>query len=223
MKKIYTLLLLSIATISSPDAQQTNGLAAFVKSGLYSLSSSALNKIAPAGFNLKHNTSVTLGAEGYYRGNKMLFILDGNVGLENSKVIGSQAVKLYSESIFGKAGWVIKEKKHYWIYPSIGIGIASLEVNMYDEKNELVNNLGSHLINNASVEVGINADFIFKKTADPIVNVSMLSGLRAGYRLSVKNKTWRNFDGNKIYGMPSYAQNGFYVTLAIGYGVFIKN
>jgi hypothetical protein len=61
------------------------GLAAFIKSGFYtssSSSSSSLNKIVPAGFNL-HSTSVTLGGEGYCRNNKMLFILDGNIGLEN--------------------------------------------------------------------------------------------------------------------------------------------
>ena len=116
-----------------------------------------------------------------------------------------------------------KRKKHYWIYPSLGIGIASLDINTYNTKDELIDNLKSHLINNTSFDLGINADFIMKKKADSPGYLSMISGLRAGYRLSVKNKAWKDFDGNKLYNMPSYAQNGFYITLAIGYGIFIKN
>ena len=164
MKKIYTLLFLFIISIARSDAQQMNGLAAFVKSGFYTLSSSSssLNKIVHAGFDL-HSTSVTLGGEGYYRNNKMLFILDGNIGLENSKIISFQEVKVFSEAMYIKAGWIIKEKKHYWIYPSIGIGIASLDINTYNTKDELIDNLKSHLINNTSFDLGINADFIMKK------------------------------------------------------------
>ena len=225
MKKTYIFLLTGIIFIGSVGAQQINGLAAFVKSGFYSLSSwsSALNKITPAGFNLRNNTSVTLGAEGYYRADKILFILDGNMGLEDSKTTASQGVELYSEAIFIKTGWIITEKKTYWIYPSAGVGIALLGLNTYDKKNEFIDDWESHLINNASLDLGINADFIFRKISDPPGSVSMISGLRAGYRLSVKNKTWRrDFGGNTLQGMPSYAQNGFYVMLAIGYGKFIK-
>jgi hypothetical protein len=189
MKTIYTLLFLSLISIAKSDAQKMDGLAAFVKSGIYSLStsSSALNKIAPAGFNLQYTSFATLGGEGYYRSNKTILMLDGNIGLENSMVNASSGVKLYSEAIFAKTGWIIKEKKHYWVYPAIGMGIASLNLNSYDKKNELAGNLQSHLINNASVDVGINADFIFKKIANSDGR-SMITGLRAGYRLSVNNK-----------------------------------
>jgi len=221
MKKIYTVLFLYLISIARLDAQQMDGLAAFVKSGVYSLSSS-LNEIAPPGFNLPYTTFASLGGEGYYRNNKTLFILDGNIGLENSKIIASRGVKLYSQTIFAKAGWIIKEKKHYWIYPTIGIGIASLNMNTCNKKNDFADNLQSHLIDNALVDLGINADFIFKKIANP-QGQSMISGLRAGCRLSVKNKAWRGFDGNKLDNLPYYAQNGFYISLAIGYGIFIKN
>ena len=136
MKKFYTLLFLFIISFTGLDAQQMTGLAAFVKSGFYTLSSScssSLNKIVPAGFSL-HSTFVTLGGEGYYRNNKMLFILDGNIGLENSTIISFQEVKVFSEALYTKAGWIVKEKKHYWVYPSIGIGIASLDINTSDTK-----------------------------------------------------------------------------------------
>ena len=103
------------------------------------------------------------------------------------------------------------------------MGILTLDLSTYDKKNDLADNLKSHLIDNYSVDLGINADFIFKKIPNPQGVVLMISGLRAGYRLSVKNKVWRDFDGNKLDNMPSYAQNGFYVSLAIGYGIFIKN
>jgi hypothetical protein len=96
------------------------------------------------------------------------------------------------------------------------VGITSLELNTYDKKFDFANNPKQYLINNASMDFGINADFIFKKMGNPAGTVSPISGLRAGYRLSVENKVWRDFDGNKLNNMPSYSQNGFYVTLSIG-------
>jgi hypothetical protein len=113
MKKIYAVLFLCIISTAGLKAQQTNGLATFVRSGLYTLSSSSssLNKIAPAGFDLLHASFATVGAEGYYRDNRLLLILDGNIGLENSKIITSQSVKLYTETFFVKTGWIVKRKE----------------------------------------------------------------------------------------------------------------
>ena len=222
MKTIFTCFTM-LLFVSVGEAQKTQGVAAFVTSGYYSLSqSSSVNKVVPATYGYQSNNFFTVGAEAYYRYNKMLFALSGNIGIQNNRSIYKEGIKFSSGTSYASLGWIVLEQKHYWLYPSIGFGIAAIDMNTYDQKNYETEDIQSHIINNASFDVGLNADFILKRSYDAAELSSVLTGLRAGYRFSIQNKTWRNFYGEKLTGLPAYTQNGFYITAAIGCGAFIK-
>ena len=92
-------------------AQQIGGIAIFSKIGYTSLSGSAtiLNKIA-AGNGFSDNF-IVFGAEGYYRTNKIIFGLDGNIGIQNAKSTYANRAKLFSGAGYAKFGRIIIEKK----------------------------------------------------------------------------------------------------------------
>ena len=164
MKKIFALSILFLMVAYSSDAQPVQGVAAFVKSGYYSLSSAAsLNKITPAGYGSRSNNFFTLGAECYYRNNKMILTVDGNIGVQNGKSIYDKGIKFSTGTGYAKFGWIIIEQSHYWIYPNIGAGIAAIAMNTYDKKCDNARDIQTHINNNASMDLGLNTDIVLKR------------------------------------------------------------
>ena len=47
-------------------------------------------------------------------------------------------------------------------------------------------------------------------------------GLRAGYHISQQSSSWRNDVNDRLPNLPAYTNKGYYVTLAIGGGRFVK-
>lgn len=224
MKKKFALSILILMLASGTNAQFVQGIAAFVKSGYYTLASaSSLNKIAPAAYSNQSKNFFTVGAEGYYRWNKMLFGIDGNIAVQNGESAYTEGIKFSSGLASARFGYIISEEKDYWVYPSIAAGMAIIDMNIYDKKNDATQNLLTYINRNPSIDVGLNTDFILKKHSGTEEGFSsILAGIRAGYKFSIKNRTWRDFYGNRIDGMPTYNQNGFYITATIGCGAFIK-
>ena len=223
MKKTIIPLIISTLFVGGLYAQQITGIAVFSKIGYTSLSGSAstLNKIAPSyrGFS---NDFVTAGAEAYYRTNKIILALDGSIGLQNAKSTPTKWTDVSAGSAYARFGWIITEKRHYWIYPSIGLGIAGIDINTHNYETDEVTNLKNKLLSSPSFDVGFNADYIVNKIIDPEGYGTLFFGLRTGYRLSIKSCEWWDNDGNKIKNMPSYGYNGFYIMVTIGGGGFVR-
>jgi hypothetical protein len=221
MKKTIILIAISIVNTCCLFAQDINGIAVFSKMGYTSLSRSAssLDKIAPPCSGFSHNF-IAFGGEGYYRRNKIIIALDANIGFQKAKSSCIERAEVFSGAAYARLGRIIAEKKHYWIYPSIGAGVAAVDVNTYG--NDEAPNLKNKLHYSPSFDIGFNADFIMRKIPDQEDFGTMLIGLRTGYRASIKNKTWRDNNNNRLSNMPSYRQNEFYIMLTIGSGVFVR-
>jgi len=219
-KSIIPLLVFFLMTVGS-SAQQINGVAVFSKIGYTSLtrSTAILNKVSPgSGFS---NDFILFGTEGYFRTNKLILGLDGTIGLQNRKLSSRASIEASAGALYARGGYIIAEKKHYWVYPSIGAGIAGIDIDMKDYTTDEVARLKNKLISSPSLDLGINADFIVNKLFDQGDYGALLFGLRAGYRMSIK-KSWADNDGNKLANMPSYGYNGFYIMATIGGGAFIR-
>jgi hypothetical protein len=185
----------------------------------HSGSSSTLNKIAPPGSGFSNNF-IAFGAEGYFRANKIVVALDANMGLQKMKPTCIERAAVSSGVAYARLGWIMAEKKHYWIYPSIGPGIAAVDINTY--VNDEASNLKNKLHYSPSFDMGFNADFIMRKIPDKEDFGTMLIGLKTGYRVSIRNKGWRDNNNNKLSNMPSNGQNEFYIMVTIGSGVFVR-
>jgi hypothetical protein len=223
MKKTIILSILTIVFTHNLYAQEMAGIAIFSKIGYTSLpgSSSTLTNIAPHGSTVNNN-STAFGAEGYFRINKVILVLDGNMAIQNAESADANKARIFQCVAYTKVGRIILDKTHYWIYPSLGLGVASIDINTYNNENDEVTNLKNKVLSSPSFDFGFNADFIANKIMNREGYGAWLLGLRTGYRVSIKNCGWRDNDGNKLSNMPSYTYKGFYVMVTIGGGVFVR-
>jgi len=223
MKKTIILSILTIVFTHNLYAQQIAGIAIFSKIGYTSLpgSSSTLTNIAPHGSTVNNN-STAFGAEGYLRINKVILALDGNMAIQNAESADANKARIFQCAAYTKVGRIILDKTHYWIYPSLGLGVASIDINTYNNENDEVTNLKNKVLSSPSFDFGFNADFIANKIMNREGYGAWLLGLRTGYRASIKSCGWRDNDGNKLSNMPSYTYKGFYVMVTIGGGVFVR-
>lgn len=225
MKKSIILCLFTLIFTVSLSAQSIKGGAGFLKLGYANMSKagSTLDKIAPEGIKGFTNDFVTIGAEGYYRHNCFIFALDCNMGAQKAiKPVNSGAEAFYGAGLL-KIGMVVSQEDNYWIYPSIGAGSSFLVMTTYDKVGSKTENISNKALFNPTFDFGLNADFLLNKTPESGKFGSWILGVRTGYRASFENSNWRDTDGNKINGLPAYANNGFYVSLTIGGGGFVRN
>lgn len=149
-------------------------------------------------------------------------MLDGNIGVQNSKSVGAGWTAAAAGAAYAKAGWIITEKQHYWLYPSIGLGMAGVDINTHNYVNDEVINLKNKSLATPSFDLGFDSDIIVNRIVNHEGYGALLLGLRTGYRLSKKNCAWRDNDGNKLVNMPFYGYNGFYIMVIVGGGTFVK-
>jgi hypothetical protein len=216
-------LLLCTNTVS---AQRVRGGAGFFKGG-YSYapgSGNTFNKIAPAGINGFTNNYALIGGEGYYKGKNIVLSLEGTVAAQKDRAAGNVHAENFVYAGHLRLGFIVSESKNCWIYPSIGSGTAAIALNTYTKasSSEKAQNLENKILVSPSFDIGLNADYILSRVPDKKAYGALLMGLRTGYRFSFRNDNWRNGDWDKLNGLPAYANNGFYVTVAIGGGGFVK-
>jgi hypothetical protein len=225
MKKIITILIIASVLLSPSSAQLTRGGAAFVKLGYARLdgSGSVFDKIAPAGVSPFSNNAAAFGAEGYYRINKLILGLDGNIGVHGVKLTDSKAAEALSGAAYARFGRIIKENKNYWLYPSIGIGTGAIALKTYARVNTGTSYEKINYLLSPSLDFGMNADFgLVRAQIDGKYNYLIL-GLRAGYRVSRSTDNWHGAKYDKLTITPSYGYHGFYIMASIGIGEFSDN
>jgi len=224
MKKIIMLLIMAGIFTGELSAQGSRGGAGFIKIGSTYLpgSASIFNEIAPPGISGFGNNFVAFGAEGYYRANKIILALDGNIAIQGVKLTESKAAEAFSGGGYARFGRIIKENRDFWVYPSIGVGTAAIALNTYDQVNAESSNEKINYLFNTSFDFGFNADFILLRAPGEKYYSALILGLRTGYRVSYKNDNWHGGDDYKISNTPSYGYHGYYIMATFGIGSFTK-
>jgi hypothetical protein len=222
MKKILLYLVVLVMLVTNINAQK--GGAAFFKTGyLYAPGSAKIFNAIDGGSNTGFtNNYMIVGLELYYRTGKAILSWEGYTAQQVSSTIGGSP---NAEPFLGASqlrfGWVVNDKKRSVVYPSIGLGSAATILATYPRNNEKNFKTSNQFLLTPSIDIGINKDiFIDKIVPGSKKYGGMIVGLRAGYRTSVNSNNWRNDNWDKLYNMPSYSNNCFYLSVNIGAGSF---
>jgi len=229
--QFYTIFIL-LMLAGAVEAQEIKGIAGFIQSGYMNApnAAKAFSEIYPdntAGFA---NNYWLIGATAYYRNNNNMFMGDLQFGLQKVYSFNDKHAGAVYEAVLGKYGRIIKEEKNFWIYPSAGVGASVIALTSYDKINGERENMRTQTLVSPTFDIGMNADFLLSKLEwNKNYYLGWISGVKAGYRVSVKSKRWKKDEDefykdafNKIYEMPSYTNSAFYVTLSFGMGSFDK-
>lgn len=224
--KILLLTILLLWT-SVAAAQRIKGGAGFVKVGITNAPGAGLvlDQIAPVGVSGFSDQFYVLGGEGYYRTGNIVLALDGHISAQNARSSGTNYGEGYTYFGHAKLGWIVGQGARYWVYPTVGFGTAALAMTTYTKtgNDAKAENRQNRYLYRPSFDIGLNADYLLSKsrTTDPRFG-GVLLGLRAGYHISQQSSSWRNDANDRLAGLPSYGNRGYYVTLAIGGGGFVK-
>lgn len=227
--KISKLFLLAVLTlwISVAYAQRIKGGAGFVKVGIANVpdARAVLNQIAPTGVSGFSDQFYLLGGEGYYRTGNIVLELDGQIGAQNVRSSGNNYGEGYTYFGHAKVGLIVNQGARYWIYPTVGFGTAALAMFTYTKtgSDAKAENRQNKYLYRPSFDIGLNADYLLSKsrTTDQRFG-GLLLGLRAGYHISQQSNSWRNDANDRLSNLPDYTNKGYYITLAIGGGGFVK-
>jgi hypothetical protein len=131
-------------------------------------------------------------------------------------------------------GYVVLQKPGFRIYPFVGINAFTSQLVVRERTsastlNQLVNNQqrAFHLVySNASMDLGVQFDKLVslknRRWDCPQNSRFMTIGVRAGYLIG-PGKVKGRFNGTAIEGAPSYAPNGPYVKLVIGFSTKMRD
>ncbi len=207
-------------------AQRIKGFAGFAKIGYSGApgSASTFSKVITTGPDGLTNDYFAFGGDAYYRTGKIIIGLEGLCAAQDDYASGRYHTEPFIGAGHARFGYIVNSHDRYWIYPSVGLGSSFSGLTTYnkDVAGETENKRHSILVS-PSFDLGINADFMINTVDSDRTNYgAFILGLRAGYRASFRHNNWIDGDGDKLDDMPSYGNNAFYVTLAIGGGWFKK-
>lgn len=223
--KLYTIFLM-LMLAGAVKAQKIQGIAGFIQSGYLNVpNAKVFNQGYPGNTSGFANNYFLIGAEAFYRQKKNVFMGDWQFGLQKVYSFNNQHAGALYEAVMGKYGRLIAEKENVWIYPSAGMGVSVAALTSYDEIDGQKKNIKTKTLVSPTFDIGINADFLLSKLKwKENYYLGWISGIKAGYRVSVKSNKWHSDDNTfyKINEMPSYTNNAFYIMLSFGGGSFDK-
>lgn len=230
MKRIVIVLL--VLNLSSYGySQKIIGGTLFLKGGYTHVEGSAkiLNSVAPQGISCFSDNNYIIGSDGYFRANKIILGLDGYLATRESKTSNfvmngiRKGADAYSGTAHAKLGIIVLEGEKYWVYPSLGAGIAVIGLNTFDKKASLNRSNEHNIISySPSFDFGLNTDIVLSPENKNNLFGALLLGLRVGYHNSIFKNNWKDEDWNHLENLPSYKNRGFYMTINMGVGVFFK-
>jgi hypothetical protein len=225
--QFYTIFIL-LMLAGAVEAQEIKGIAGFIQSGYMNApnAAKAFNQVFPQNSSGFANNYFLIGAEGFYRKNKNVFMGDWQFGLQKVYSFNNEYAGAVYEAVTGKYGRVIAEKKNVWIYPSAGAGVSVISLTSYKKINDRRENVNTQTLVSPGFDISMNTDFLLSKlTWKENYYTGWMLGIKAGYRVSLKSNNWKNDNNSdfyKISKVPSYANNAFYVALSFGIGSFEK-
>ena len=154
-----------------------------------------------------------------------MLALDGHISAQNARSSGNNYGEGYTYFGHAKVGWIVNQGARYWIYPTVGFGTAALAMTTYTKtgSDAKAENRQNKYLYRPSFDIGLNADYLLSKSRSTDRRFGgLLLGLRAGYHISQESSSWRNDANDRLPSLPTYGNKGYYVTLAIGGGGFVK-
>ncbi|MVM39390.1 hypothetical protein GO730_20440 [Spirosoma sp. HMF3257] len=161
-----------------------------------------------------------LGAEIYGRRNRWLFGAGASAFI--NKRVQDAPTQTVIESSASNAhiwiGWIAWHTKRTKLYPIVGPGINSFNVN-----STLPGGVPTtYVLDGLATDIGLTIDWLVLKTgSDPNLYAGPMLSIRAGYRLSTASNEWHgDRNGATIVSPVRYSPQGFFLTLGIGGGGF---
>lgn len=225
MKTKLFFLLLAMVLATAAGGQSTQGVAGNLRFGLAQLpnAANALQLLLPAGEKGFHATFYGYGAEGYYRSNSLLLALDGFLGTQNERSWNNQLARAYAGGLHARWGVILQEGKQYWIYPSFGLGGDVLALCLHTDPHQENETRLSYRVYNPVLDVGLNSDFVAaRKTEELPLFGGQMIGIRAGFRFSPNQQRWLATDWETTAALPPYTHRVVYLSVSVGYGVFVS-
>ena len=204
--------------------------AAGLSTGAATMSVDALNaRLAAGRFAGLSNDAVTYGATGYYAVGRALLgasahrSLFGEEGLANGRTDDLGVWQLLAT-----ASYAIVSTSRVTVYPSLGAGIARLQLQLRDsgtlpattssQFDDIVQAPGrsTRLDGHALLyDLGIGADYLVTRSAASAVGV--VFGMRAGVTASPNRTTWSSA-GRTVDAGPDGGPGGPYLRVVVGVG-----
>ena len=167
-----------------------------------------------------HDRYTLFGAEAYFRINNWLVGVNASA-LVNQRASGAGVYPVIESSASNAhlwVGWVAWQSKRAKVYPSIGPGVNSFNINSTRNNGSIA----TAALDGFAIDFGCTFDWqVIQPTTNITISEGPMLSVRAGYRLTTGSKEWHG-DGTKPTTIsPSrYAPRGFYITLGVGMGGF---
>ncbi len=168
------------------------------------------------------NQYALFGAETYFRSNRWLFGINASALVNKPvAVVGTQPrVESSASNAHLWVGWVAWQSKRAKLYPSLGPGINSFNINSTRTSSTMT----TMTLDGFSTDFNLTFDWLtIKPHIDPTLMAGPMLSIRAGYRLTTGSAEWHG-DGHSTtpttLSPNRYAPHGFYLTLGVGGGGF---
>jgi hypothetical protein len=215
---LFALLILSINA-----AAQTKGGAIFLKGG-YAYTPGAEKAFAGVytnGIGGFANNFSLMGLEGVYRLNRWSLAAEASMGTQKARTEDIYSIKPFTGAGHGSVGYILHERKDYWLYPSIGFGASAHNLYLRERlygKNSKIDNIRSYA---PSIDIAFNCNLVTtKETKGQKTAGGLILAVRAGYRYSMAHASWKSENGEILVNESSYRNNAYYIFLLAGFGMF---
>lgn len=202
--------------------QSVRGGAGFLYAGqsVWPGAASAMYDASQPAPRLANDRYVLIGAEAYYRRDRWLLGINASA-LANKRVDDPAAqttIESSASNVHLWVGWVAWQTRRTKLYPSLGPGINSMNVNRTAANGTTT----IYVLDGFATDLGLTLDwFVLKADTELTLHAGTLLSLRAGYRLTTASAEWHSDHTGPARLAPSrFSPHGFYVTLGIGGGGF---
>ncbi|MFC5412468.1 hypothetical protein ACFPMF_24300 [Larkinella bovis] len=170
---------------------------------------------APDWFPRLNDHFIYSGGEGWLRFNRLMAGLAATA--LTAHPVSAQQTRVDRVGGIGqlKLGYVLFDNRQWLCYSSVGQGFSSVMLTVNSAGSKPVTwMLPSHT---TDVSVHLHTLLARPRPADEKTAQGLGLGLHLGYVISARSSLWQQIpDGNLLQLKPTYAMNGFYVTLTIG-------
>lgn len=213
----HSLLLLLLLPIVGAG-QSIRGGAVFLQGGpgVWPGSASVIQQVS----NIPGNDRYTMiGGEGYVRRNRWL------VGVSVSALANKQIQDAATQSTVESAvsnihvwvGWVAWRTNRVKLYPSLGPGLNSFNVNSTTASGTTT----TRVLDGFATDIGLTFDWLMGKSNVVPASFAPMLSVRAGYRMTTSSAEWHgDRNGATTLLLTRYTPQGFYLTVGIGGGAF---
>ncbi|MBO0935814.1 hypothetical protein J2I47_04570 [Fibrella sp. HMF5335] len=222
MKTATQMVLFFVLLPQLANSQSVWGGAGFLFGGqsVWPGSASAMHQLNPAIRSAGNDGYPMVGAEAYIRVNRWL--IGATASSLTNKPLSAAGAQPRLESSASNAhlwvGWVAWQSRRTKLYPSVGPGYNSLNVNAIQTDGTVE----TSVLDGFATDLGLTVDWHIVSTGnDPLLLAGPLLSLRVGYRLTTASATWHGDRPMSTTLVASrYSPHGFYITLGIGGGGF---